>query len=189
MHNKKTCLDGVLILEPKIFQDDRGFFMESYSSKTFLKNNLHFNFVQDNHSFSKNKYTFRGLHYQQNPKAQTTLIRVVSGGILDIVVDIRKNSPTYGKNIMIQLSSSNFQQLLIPKGFAHGFLTLTDNVNILYKMDEYYEPKYDKILNVKDSELNIDLGVDLDKVTMAIKDKEAPLFIDIENNFVYGENC
>lgn len=184
MKIEPTELNGVLIITPKIFNDKRGLFYESYSKPTFLKHGLNYDFIQDNHSFSKDKYTFRGLHYQMNPKAQTTLVRVVSGEILDFAVDLRKNSPTYGKYTSVLLSAENHKQLLIPKGFAHGFLTLTDNVNILYKMDDVYAPEYDRILNVKDPMLGINLNIDFSKITIAEKDKEAPFLKHIENNYI-----
>ncbi|EDZ62243.1 dTDP-4-dehydrorhamnose 3,5-epimerase [Sulfurimonas gotlandica GD1] len=185
MKIEQTKLSGVLVLTPKIFNDERGFFYESYSKNSFLEHGVNHDFIQDNHSYSRDKYTFRGLHYQMNPKAQTTLIRVVSGEIMDFAVDLRKNSPTYGQYTSVLLSAENHKQLLIPKGFAHGFLTLTDNVNILYKMDDIYAPEYDRILNVRDHQVDIKLGVDFDKITIAKKDEKAPMLENIENNFIY----
>ncbi|MBL4711240.1 MAG: dTDP-4-dehydrorhamnose 3,5-epimerase [Gammaproteobacteria bacterium] len=187
MKIEQTKLDGVLVLSPKIFDDERGFFYESYSQSTFLKNKLKHNFIQDNQSYNKYKNTFRGLHYQMNPKSQTTIVRVVSGKILDFVVDIRKNSPTYGQYVSQVLSDENHKQLFIPKGFAHGFLTLTDNVNILYKMDELYAPEYDRILNFQDTTINIAMDVDFENLIIADKDKNAPMLKDIDNNFIFGE--
>ncbi len=183
MKLKKTKFKDLYILLPTLFKDDRGVFFESYSRDKFKKLGIHYKFIQDNHSYTKTKYTFRGLHYQLNPKSQTTLVRVASGKILDIVVDLRKNSSTYGTYITNILSSKNKKQLLIPKGFAHGFLTLTNNVNVIYKMDEYYYPKYDRILNVRDKTLNIDLNISWNNIKMAKKDTES-LFLDkIQNNF------
>lgn len=187
MKIEKTKLNKVLILTPKIFNDERGFFYESYSQSKFLENKLNYNFIQDNQSYNKYRNTFRGLHYQMNPKSQSTLVRVVSGEILDFVVDIRKNSPTYGEYISQILSYENHKQILIPKGFAHGFLTLTDNVNILYKMDELYFPEYDRVLNFQDTSINLNLNMDLKKLIIADKDKKAPMLKDIDNNFIYGE--
>lgn len=184
----KSDLEGVYILIPKVFKDERGFFMESYSKKTFERLGFDFDFIQDNHSFNANRYTFRGLHYQLNPKAQTTLLRVVSGKILDIVLDIRKNSPTYGRYISTEISAKNKKQVLISKGFAHGFLTLSDNVNILYKMDDFYSPKYDRVINYKDGQIGLKLGVDMEKIIISKKDREAPCLRDAEINFIYGEN-
>jgi dTDP-4-dehydrorhamnose 3,5-epimerase len=184
MHIEKTKLDGVLILTPKIFKDDRGFFSESYSKQTFAENNIHYDFIQDNHSFNEHKNTFRGLHYQKNPKAQTMLVRTVRGEVIDFVVDIRKESPTFGQHISQVLSYKNHKQILIPKGFAHGFLTLTDNVTFLYKTDELYAPKYDKILNFKNIGLEIDMNTN-EKLTIADKDMNAPDLDNIDNNFVY----
>jgi len=177
-------LKGIYIITPTVFEDSRGFFMETYSKKSFEKIGLNYDFVQDNQSFSKKKYTFRGFHYQLAPKAQTTYLRVVSGKILDIVLDIRKGSVTFGKTFSIEISAENKKQLLISKGFAHGFLTLSDNVNILYKMDEFYAPEYDRIINFQDKEIGLELGVDLDKITIAQKDKNAPLLKEAEINFV-----
>lgn len=188
MKIEKTILEEVLVLTPKIFCDERGFFSESYSKIKFLENGMKYDFIQDNHSYNKNKNTFRGLHYQMNPKAQTTIVRVVSGEILDFVIDIRKDSPTYGQYISQVLSDKNHKQLFIPKGFAHGFLTLTDNVNILYKMDELYAPQYDRILNFQDTSIDIKMDVSLENLIIADKDKNAPMLKDIENNFIYGES-
>jgi len=185
----KTALKGVYVLSPKVFEDQRGFFMESYSKKTFQELGFDYNFVQDNQSFNKKKYTFRGLHYQLYPKAQTTYLRVISGAILDIVLDIRKGSPTFGKIFSTKISANNKKQLLISKGFAHGFLTLSDDVNILYKMDEFYAPQYDRVINFQDKKIGLDLGIDLNKLIIAEKDKLAPNLEDAEINFVYKMNC
>jgi len=189
MKIKKTKFEDVLIVEPYVFNDERGFFYESFSQKTFFDNELNYVFVQDNQSHNKFRNTFRGLHYQMQPKSQTTLVRVINGKILDIVVDIRKGSPSYGEYITQVLSDENNLQLLIPKGFAHGFLTLTDNVNILYKMDDYYSPELDRILNFSDKNINLNLNTDLDKIIIADKDKNALMLNEIENNFIYGVNC
>jgi len=180
----QTSFNNLYIFTPKVFQDNRGLFFESYTKKYFHQLGLKFNFVQDNHSYTKKKYTFRGLHYQLNPRSQTTLIRVLSGKILDVVVDLRKSSPTYGQYCSNVLSAKNKKQLLIPKGFAHGFLTLTNNVNILYKMDAYYSSKFDRILNVMDKDLNINLKISWNDILMAEKDSQAPMLNEIENNFI-----
>jgi dTDP-4-dehydrorhamnose 3,5-epimerase len=182
---QKTKLDSVIIITPELFEDKRGFFYESFSERELSKNGFSYSFVQDNHSYNKLQYTFRGLHYQINPYAQTTIVRVVSGEIIDFVVDIRKGSPTFGQYISEILSQRNRKQILIPKGFAHGFLTLTDDVNMLYKMDNYYSPDHDRILNFSDPKIELNLGVDVDKLTIANKDKLAPFIDQIDNNFVY----
>ncbi|ADG94209.1 dTDP-4-dehydrorhamnose 3,5-epimerase [Arcobacter nitrofigilis DSM 7299] len=187
MKVESTKLDGVLILNPHVFNDERGFFYESYSKRKFLENGLDYNFIQDNQSYNKYKHTFRGFHYQMNPKSQTTLVRVVSGEIIDYVIDIRKKSPTYGQYVSQILSSDNHKQMLIPKGFAHGYLTLTDNVTILYKMDELYSPNHDRILNFMDSTINIKLNIDKSELIIADKDNSAPMLAQIDNNFLYEE--
>jgi len=184
---EKTAFDGVYVINPTVFEDERGFFYESYSLNDFSVNGLKYNFVQDNHSYNKYKNTLRGLHYQMQPKSQTTLVRVVSGEMIDFVVDIRKNSPTYGKYISQHLSSANHKQILIPKGFAHGFLTLSDEVNVLYKMDDDYSHEHDRILNIFDESVDIKLDVRNKQFIMSEKDRNAPLLKDIENNFEYGE--
>jgi len=183
MYIQPTELEGVMVLTPEVFEDQRGYFYESYSEKSFSKHGLNYNFVQDNHSYNKKKHTFRGFHYQKFPCAQTTLVRVVSGKIIDLVVDIRQGSPTFGKTISNVLSDKNHKQVLIPEGFAHGFLTLTDNVNMLYKMDSLYSSEHDRILNFNDPALSIDLGVAIDSIVIADKDKNAPYLNDIDNNF------
>ena len=185
MNKISTEFDGLFVLEPKVHEDARGFFMESYSSTRFGELGLDYNFIQDNHSFNSKKGTFRGMHFQLPPKAQTTYVRVCSGAIKDIVIDIRKGSVTYGKTFSIELSFKNNKQMLIPVGFAHGFLTLSDNVSVLYKMDEVYAPEYDRIINFRD------VGVDLNynELIIAEKDNEAPVLDDVENSFVYGINC
>ncbi len=177
----KTELEGVLIVEPNVFGDERGWFMESYSKQKFEKLGIDFDFIQDNHSFSTKKGTLRGLHFQKNPKAQTKLIRCTSGSILDVAVDIRKESPTYKKWIAIELSAENKKQLLIPKGFAHGFLTITDNVEIQYKVDEYYSPENDRSIFYADEEININWGVK--NPILSKKDLEALRLSEIDNDF------
>lgn len=179
----KTELEGVLILEPKVFGDNRGWFMESFSDKVFKEQGLNINFVQDNHSYSAIKGTLRGLHFQNNPMAQTKLVRCTRGKILDVVVDIRKGSPTYKKWIAVELSQENKKQLLIPKGFAHGFATLTDDVEVQYKVDEYYSKEHDRSIRFDDPEIGIDWGIE--NPILSDKDKNAPLLKDSDCNFIY----
>ena len=179
----ETELEGVLILEPKVFRDHRGFFMESYSQRTFEAAGLKFNFVQDNHSFSKEAGTLRGLHYQKEPMAQTKLVRVISGAILDVVVDIRKGSPTFGKWISVILSADNFRQILVPKGFAHGILTLVPNTHLLYKVDQFYSPEHDRAIRWNDPELGIEWH--WDNPILSEKDRNAPFLREADINFVY----
>lgn len=182
----RTKLDGVIILEPKVFGDHRGWFMESYNKEVFLKNGINIEFVQDNQSFSATKGTLRGLHYQMNPKAQTKLVRCTKGSIYDVAVDIRKGSPTYGEWFGIELSAENKKQLLVPKGFAHGFMTLTENVEVQYKVDEYYSPECDRGIIWNDPTIGVEWPMDL-KPILSEKDEKAPLFEQAENNFIYGE--
>ena len=182
----KTKLDGVVILEPKRFGDNRGFFQESYSKKVWDELGLKFNFVQDNHSLSKEAGTLRGLHYQTAPKAQTKVVRVVTGAILDVVVDIRKGSPTYGKWISAILTADNNRQIVVPKGFAHGILTLVPDTHLLYKVDEFYSPENDRALRWNDPDLNIEWQ--WSDPILSEKDANAPFLKDIDNNFEYGVN-
>lgn len=179
----KTELEGVYILEPKVFGDHRGWFMETYTKLKFSELGINIEFIQDNHSFSAQKGTLRGLHFQINPKAQTKLVRCSRGKILDVAVDIRTGSPTYKKWIAIELSEENKRQVLVPKGFAHGFLTLTDNVEVQYKVDEYYASECDRSIRYDDPEIAVVWGID--KPILADKDFNAPLLKDSDCNFKY----
>lgn len=152
-------LQGVCLLEPVVHEDHRGFFMESYNENVMKQHGMHIHFVQDNHSLSVHTGVLRGLHYQLTPKAQTKLIRVLSGAIYDVVVDIRKESPTFGQWMGFTLSAVNKHQLLVPRGFAHGFCTLEPNTEVLYKVDEFYAPEHDRGILWNDSSLNIDWPV------------------------------
>ncbi len=186
MEFTKTNLEGVLVVEPRVFGDHRGWFMETYSEAAFSKHGLNLAFVQDNHSFSAAKGTLRGLHYQLNPKAQTKLVRCTKGAIYDVAVDIRRGSPTYGAWFGIELSAENKKQLLIPKGFAHGFMTITEDVEVQYKVDELYAPECDGGILWSDPDIGIDWPLDIQPVLSA-KDEKAPRLADVEHNFVYGE--
>jgi len=177
----ETKLEGVLILEPKVFGDSRGWFTETYSKKVLEEYGIDINFVQDNHSFSAQKNTLRGLHFQTNPKAQTKLVRCTKGRILDVAVDLRKNSLTYKQWISIELTENNKKQLLIPKGFAHGFLTLTQDVEVQYKVDEYYSPECDRSIRFDDQELDVDWGNK--EPILSIKDLNALFLCDSDVNF------
>ncbi|WP_270180238.1 dTDP-4-dehydrorhamnose 3,5-epimerase [Alkalihalobacillus sp. CinArs1] len=150
-----TKLSGVKIIEPDVFGDDRGYFLESYNQETFLEHGLDYTFVQDNHSLSKERGVIRGLHYQEEPYAQTKLVRVIAGSIYDVAVDIRKNSKTYGHWIGLTLSEKNHRQLLIPQGFAHGFCTLEANTQVLYKVDHVYSPEHERGIVWNDPYLGI----------------------------------
>lgn len=178
-------LQGVKVIEPNLYGDHRGWFMETYSEAKFTEAGIKFNFVQDNHSFSATKSTCRGLHYQLNPKAQTKLVRCTRGAIFDVAVDIRNGSPTYGEWFGIELSAENKKQLLIPKGFAHGFMTLTEDVEVQYKVDELYAPECDRGIIWNDPSIAIAWPIDITPV-LSTKDEQAPLLQDAEHNFSYG---
>lgn len=180
----ETELKGVYIVEPQVFGDARGWFMESWSQQKLEKAGIRVNFVQDNHSFSAPKGTLRGLHYQLNPMCQAKLLRCVRGEIFDVAVDIRRGSPQYGKWTGTVLSADNKKQLFIPRGFAHGFITLTDNVEVQYKADNYYAPEYDG--NIRWDDPDIGIKWPLQPVLLSDKDKEAPLLKErTDLNFVY----
>lgn len=179
-----TFLKGVKIIEPTAFGDNRGYFMESYNTEELAEHGIHAKFIQDNQSLSSEAGIVRGLHYQLNPKCQTKLLRALTGAILDVVVDIRKGSPTFGKWGGFILSEYNKRQLLIPKGFAHGFCTLTPNVNVFYKVDEYYAPEYDRGILWNDPAIGIDWPVS--NPILSEKDKNHPLLEDAEMNFEVG---
>jgi dTDP-4-dehydrorhamnose 3,5-epimerase len=183
----KTNLEGVIVVEPAVFGDHRGWFMESYNEDKFKEAGIDLTFIQDNQSFSVEKGTLRGLHYQLAPKAQTKLVRCTKGSIFDVAVDIRKGSPTYGKWFGVELSAENKKQLLVPKGFAHGFMTLTEDVEVQYKVDELYAPECDRGIMWNDPEINIEWPIDVQPVLSA-KDEKAPLLKDADNNFVWGES-
>lgn len=180
----KTHLEDVLVVEPAVFGDHRGWFMETYSEAKFNEHNLRYQFVQDNQSYSAVKGTLRGLHFQLNPKAQTKLVRCTRGSIFDVAVDIRQGSPSYGKWFGIELSAENKKQLLIPKGFAHGFMTLTEDVEVQYKCDELYAPECDGGILWNDPDIAIEWPIDVVPVLSA-KDEQAPLLKDVRHNFVY----
>ena len=181
----ETTLAGVLILEPKVFGDARGWFMESWSKKKMEDAGIFVDFVQDNHSFSAEKGTLRGLHYQLNPMAQAKLLRVSRGTIFDVAVDIRRGSPTYAKWVGIELSAENHRQLFIPRGFAHGFITLTNDVEVLYKADNLYAPECDGNIRWDDPEIGIKWPIA--PVVLSEKDAAAPaLAVRTGLNFTYN---
>ncbi|CAG7647685.1 dTDP-4-dehydrorhamnose 3,5-epimerase [Paenibacillus solanacearum] len=177
----KTKLEGLVIVEPAVFGDNRGFFMETYSSKIFKEAGIDCSFTQDNHSLSVEPGVLRGLHYQLNPKAQTKLVRVASGAVYDVAVDIRKNSSTFGQWVGVILSAANKRQLLVPKGFAHGFCTLVPNTEVLYKVDEFYAPECDRGIAWNDPALGIDWPTA--NPILSEKDGKHPVLKDAENNF------
>lgn len=179
----KTDVLDVYILEPKVFGDNRGWFIESWSERTLEEAGLSYKFVQDNHSFSANKGTLRGLHYQKGDAAQTKIVRCVRGAVLDVAVDVRKGSPTYLKWVGVELSGENKRQLLIPRGFLHGFLTLTDNVEFLYKADDFYNYPADRSIIWNDPDIHVNWGID--NPTISEKDLKAPRLRDSDIDFIY----
>ena len=176
----KTDIEGVYIIEPQVFGDDRGYFMETYSERDFLNEGLDINFVQDNQSKS-HKGVLRGLHFQIN-HPQLKLVRVLEGEVFDVCVDLRKNSKTYGKYVGVILSGENKKQLLVPKGFAHGFLVLSDSATFAYKCDDFYHPDDEGGIIYNDPTLNI-AWPKLDKIDLSEKDKLHPFFKDIKVNY------
>jgi len=179
-----TELPGLLIFEPVIYNDNRGYFFESYNEKIFQQEGVDLRFVQDNQS-SSSYGVIRGLHYQLNPNAQVKLVRVLSGSILDIAIDIRKNSPTYAQIFSIELSAENRKQLFIPAGFAHGFSVLTRNAEVLYKCDALYNKECEAGIRFDDPALNIDWQIPAGKMIVSEKDGQLPLLADCKNNFSF----
>jgi len=180
----ETELKGVYVVEPQVFGDARGWFMESWSAKKLAEAGIEVSFVQDNHSFSAQKGTLRGLHYQLNPMCQAKMLRCTQGRIFDVAVDIRKGSPQYGKWVGVELSAENKKQLYIPRGFAHGFITLTDDVEVQYKADNYYAPECDGNIRWDDPDIGVEWP--LKPVILSDKDRVAPLLKERTNlNFVY----
>ena len=173
----KTKLEGVVIIEPDVFGDNRGFFMESWNKKKMAEAGLDYDFVQDNHSKSTVKGTLRGIHFQKGDKAQAKLVRCVKGSVLDVAVDLRRNSPTFKQWVGVELSEENKKQLLIPRGFGHGFVTLTDDVEFLYKADNYYAPEADAGIRWNDPEIGVEWGV------------ENPLLSEKDKNNLFLEDC
>lgn len=179
----ETAVNGVFEIEPKVFGDNRGWFYESYSKEKFEKLGITAEFVQDNRSFSAQKGTLRGLHCQTNPKAQSKLITCLKGAILDVAVDIRKGSPTYMKWVAVELNEENKKMLFIPKGCLHGFVTLTENVEVSYKVDEFYSPENDRSVCFCDSEIGVEWGIE--NPILSEKDKNAPLLKDSDVAFEF----
>ena len=179
-----TEFPGLLIYEPRIFNDDRGYFFESYNESTFLADGVAMKFVQDNQARSTYG-VIRGLHFQLAPHAQTKLIRSLSGSILDVVVDLRKGSPKYGKVFRIELSADNKKQLLVPKGFAHGYSVLTETAEVLYKCDSFYHKESEGGLLFNDPALAIDWQIPADKVLVAAKDLILPGLSSVVSNFIF----
>ena len=179
----KTKLNGVVILEPQVFGDNRGFFMESWSKRKFEEAGLFYDFVQDNHSSSTVKGTVRGIHFQKGKWCQAKLVRCTRGAVLDIAVDLRKSSSTYKQWISVELSEDNKKQIMVPRGFGHAFVTLTDHVEFMYKADNYYAPESEGGIRWNDPDIGVEWGV-ADPVLSA-KDKINPFFNDIKDELEF----
>lgn len=178
----KTEIEGVVILEPRIFRDARGYFFESFSVREFEEKVARTTFVQDNESCSSYG-VIRGLHFQKPPFTQAKLVRVIKGAVLDVTVDLRKDSPTYGKHVAVELTEDNHRQLFIPHGFAHGFAVLSDEVLFQYKCDNYYTPQSEGGILWNDPDLQIDWRIPADKVVLSEKDTRHPMFKDYISDF------
>ena len=186
MNVLKTDIEGVVIIEPRIFRDDRGYFFESFSQREFQEKVCNTVFVQDNES--KSSYgVLRGLHFQKPPHAQSKLVRVIKGAVLDVAVDIRRGSPTFGQHVAVELSGDNHRQLFIPRGFAHGFSVLTDEVVFQYKCDNFYAPQSEGALAWNDPDLAIDWRIPADKLLLSEKDRHYCRLRDAEWLFDYRE--
>ncbi len=183
----KTEIEGVVVIEPKVFGDHRGYFFESFSERDFATQVREIRFVQDNES--KSCYgVLRGLHFQKPPYAQSKLVRVVKGAVLDVAVDIRRGSPTFGKHVAVELTEENHRQLFIPRGFAHGFVVLSDEAVFQYKCDSFYAPQHEGAIAWDDPDLAIDWKVPTEKLILSEKDRKHPRLKDAEWLFDYNEN-
>jgi len=180
----KTIFPGLLIYEPKVFGDNRGYFFESYNQKVFSEENIDIDFIQDNQA-SSTFGVIRGLHFQLQPYAQTKLLRVLSGKIIDAVVDLRKNSPTYGKAYTIELSAENKKQLLVPKGFAHGYSVISEAAEVFYKCDQYYNKESEGGIAYNDKALNIDWRIPEAQAIISEKDNNHPPFAKNKTYFLF----
>lgn len=178
----KTDIKGVVIIEPKVFKDERGYFFESYSKREFDEKVAPIDFVQDNESCSS-KGVMRGLHFQRPPFTQSKLVRCVKGVVLDVAVDLRKGSPTYGKHVAVELTEDNHRQFFIPKGFAHGFAVLSDVAVFQYKCDEFYHPEADGGISILDDSLGIDWRIDPTEAILSEKDTKHPSLKDFKSPF------
>ena len=180
----KTVIPDVYIIEPSVFGDNRGYFLESFNLEKFEENVYPIKFVQDNESKSSIG-VLRGLHFQKPPFDQAKLVRCVEGSVMDVAVDIRKGSPTYGKHVAVELSGENKRQLFVPRGFAHGFSVLSETAVFAYKVDNTYAPASDSGIRFDDKELNIDWGLTEEDIQLSEKDKNLPSFKDLETLFNY----
>lgn len=185
---KKTDIEGVLIIEPKVFGDARGYFLESFNAKEFAeKTGLNINFVQDNESMSSYG-VMRGLHFQAPPYTQSKLVRCVKGAVLDVAVDIRKESPTYGKHVAIELTEDNHRQFFVPRGFAHGFAVLSETAIFQYKCDNFYAPQADGGISILDDSLGIDWKIPTEMALLSEKDTKHALLKDFDSPFNINVN-
>ena len=183
----KTGIEGLLILEPRIFKDTRGYFFESFSQREFEEKVGPVHFVQDNESMSSYG-VMRGLHFQRPPYTQSKLVRCVSGRVLDVAVDIRQGSPTYGQHVAVELTAENHRQFFIPKGFAHGFAVLSETAVFQYKCDEFYHPEADAGISILDESLGIDWRIPMDKAILSDKDTRHGMLADFQSPFTYDIN-
>lgn len=183
----ETKIEGVVIIEPKVFQDARGYFFESFSQREFESKVRKINFVQDNESMSSYG-VMRGLHFQRPPFTQSKLVRCVKGRVLDVAVDIRKGSPTYGQHVAVELSEDNHRQFFVPRGFAHGFVVLSETAVFQYKCDNFYAPEADGGINIKDDTLGIDWQIEIEKAILSDKDLKHISLKDFDSPFDYNDN-
>ena len=184
----KTAIEGVYIIDPKVFGDARGYFFESFSEREFQEKVGDIHFVQDNESMSKYG-VMRGLHFQRPPYAQSKLVRCVKGKVIDVAVDIRKGSPTYGQHVAVLLTEDNHRQFFIPQGFAHGFAVLSESAIVQYKCDNFYHPEADGGISILDESLGIDWGLTMEEALLSEKDTKHPKLAEFDSPFVYKENC
>lgn len=181
----KTDIEGVVIIEPRLFKDARGYFFESYSQREFEEKVGHVEFVQDNESMSSYG-VMRGLHFQKPPYTQSKLVRCVKGAVLDVAVDIRKGSPTYGRHVAVELTEDNHRQFFIPKGFAHGFAVLSPTAVFQYKCDEFYAPQADGGISITDTSLGIDWRIPAEKAILSEKDTRHPKLAEFDSPFIFN---
>ena len=186
MKKIETKLEGVYIIEPQVFGDARGYFMETWSTRNFEELGLHCDFVQDNQSYTARKGVVRGIHFQNSPMAQAKLVRVIRGAVMDVAVDLRKGSPTYGQWVAVELSAENKRMLFIPRGFGHGFKTLTDDVEFTYKCDNLYSREHDRGIRFNDPAIGVEWG-EVVPALLSQKDQTSPLLKDSDCSFVYGQ--
>ena len=186
MNKIETSLPGVYIIEPRVFGDQRGYFMETWSTRNFEEMGLHYDFVQDNQSYSSQKGILRGIHFQNAPYAQAKLVRVTRGAVLDVAVDLRRGSPTYKQWVAVELSAENKRMVMIPRGFGHGFKTLTEDVEFCYKVDNLYSKECDRGIRFEDPEIGVDWG-EVTRELLSEKDTHSPLLRDSDCNFIDGE--